>query len=369
MMTLEQIAEAAHKDGIRVVILSDHDLQRWTYGIGPLKNFIKRTIDKKSVLKLGPQEYFDHIERINRQHPDVLLIGGVESAPFYYWTGNFFKGTLTLHNWHKHMLVSGLAKPSDYAHLPLVGNKSAFDQYHGDQGDAPYQAVIDYVNKTAPETGLVFWAHPESPNFAQSQHIGSVAIQTPPYPASLEKTFNYTGFAYFQEGDKTVGVPGGIWDKVLEEYCHGNRQKPVWAISELDYRAEGYLNTWFDSFTNILMMNEQDTLTKEQVIDHLRNGQFYCSAKAHDHAGLILDDYGLRNNMLFVRAHAQDNSAQPIKVTIISNGSIVGKFDSETPSDIRFRAPGQAGKKSYYRVEITSTLYGKIITNPVFCNR
>ena len=277
-MSIEQIAETANSKKIKAVIFADHDIMKYDYGIWPLYKIIHKQVVFDSVLRIGPGKYLSEISRVQQKFPDLLLIPGVESSPYYYWSGSALKKNLVLHDWHKHLLLAGLDKPGQYSNLPVLGNENnsgpfdfgiiflmvlmlcagaglfyykksfgiifmgitlvvlieyfpykslPYNQYNGNQGEKPYQTVINYVNKTAPGTGMVFWAHPESPNYDKVFNTGIVSIQTRKYAESLLYTDGYTGFAYFQEGNKSVGRQGGIWDKVLNEYCNGARKSPV----------------------------------------------------------------------------------------------------------------------------------------------
>ncbi|OQW98996.1 MAG: hypothetical protein BWK74_03250 [Desulfobacteraceae bacterium A6] len=67
---------------------------------------------------------------------------------------------------------------------------SPFDQYHGDQGMAPYQLLVDYVNERG---GLTFWNYPETKSGIGRK--GPIRVDTPPHPEVLEESDGYTGFA------------------------------------------------------------------------------------------------------------------------------------------------------------------------------
>lgn len=368
VLSLEQLAERARTSGVRVVITADHDRQQCAYGIGPLRRWLNKSYRARSVTAAGARAYFSHIERVNEKHPDVLLIGGVETTPLYWWEGSLFKKDLTLRDWHKHMVITGLPTPEAYECLPLVGNGSRFDQYHGSQGEKPYQAIIDYVNRHAPETGIVFWAHPEAPDYARPVRHGRIFLHTSPYAASLRGTHDYTGFSLFQEGNKTVGTVGGLWDQMLTDYCRGARDKPVWAAAELDFRDDGYLNTWMDSFTNTLMLDMRERVTPSTVFRALRAGRFYCTATPRGRAPIVLDSYALRRGHLSLRVRTRDNSRTAVTVTLIREGTVIAERTAQTPASVRFPAPPRADRKTWYRVVITTPERGAIITNPLFAD-
>jgi hypothetical protein len=60
------------------------------------------------------------IVRVNKTQNDVLVIPGVQSSPFYFWTGSSFKGDLTAHGYRKELLLVGMQSAEDYRGLPLI---------------------------------------------------------------------------------------------------------------------------------------------------------------------------------------------------------------------------------------------------------
>jgi len=487
--SLEEIATLAKEKGIKVVIFSDHNLMRWEYGLWPLQNILKKRIEKNSVLRFGAEKYLQEIEKIQKKYPEILLLPGVESAPFYYWSGKHFKHHLTLHNWHKHMLITGLNSVEDYENLPLVSNPNAgmwgllksifllwpillvifgiwpmikqrtkkiqfgkqvflvhsrmpklfgaffvvigllflannypykylsYDQYHGDKGVEPYQNLINYVNTKG---GVIFWAHPEAPNWEKGQEVDGIAVQTPTYENDLLRSENYTGFAVLYEGYKKVGIPGGIWDQILNQYCRGTKEKPIWAIGELDYKSEGYLGTYLDSIQNILLIptnlqeSKQETQINtniKEVLDCLRKGKFYVLQKAKD-SELVLEKFEIETGEGIALMGEEIRGREPpkirikikngskekslVKINLIRGGEIIKTFEQNSPrtfaqdssatyglDEHRLPTFSQAkvrGKpleieyidrnipagKNYYRLDITGPQGEKIISNPIF---
>jgi len=123
--SIPEISQIARLNNIKVVIFTDRDLMRWEYGIWPLRNIIKKTVESSSVFKYGISRYLNEIRKAQERNPDLVLISGVESAPFYYWQGSPFDNSLKMYNWHKHILVIGLEKAADYRDLPVIGNREA----------------------------------------------------------------------------------------------------------------------------------------------------------------------------------------------------------------------------------------------------
>ena len=125
-LTLDELVVKSKESNLDIVFFTDNALRRIKYGIYPLSNILSYTYEERSVLKIGPEKYLSEINYLRNKYPDMVLIPGVEAGAFYYWTGNYFKSKeMTLHGWHKHMLILGLEKAEDYRKLPLLSNKMA----------------------------------------------------------------------------------------------------------------------------------------------------------------------------------------------------------------------------------------------------
>ena len=120
--SLSEIAEAARKGNIRIIIATDGFLNRWQYGMWPLRNIIKKTVETKSVTKFGIWRYLNRIKSAQMTNPDMILVSSVEVSPFYYWDGSPFGNRFNIRDWHRHLLVIGLDSVIDYRNLPVVGN-------------------------------------------------------------------------------------------------------------------------------------------------------------------------------------------------------------------------------------------------------
>ena len=439
--SIAEILEIAKQSGIKIIILADHDVVKWEYGLWPLRKIIKKTVEGNSIFTYGIERYLQEIEDAQKKNPDLVLIPAVESAPFYYWSGSPFKNNLKLHSWHKHILVIGLEKAEDYNNLPSVSNESSthigfriwmlwpiltllagvfclrkrkfkykdlqdrqlgpyslkwrifgiaviilsllflfnnypfteskYDQYHGEQGVGPYQNLIDYINSKG---GLAFWAHPEA---QYKRRIGKVEVETLEYSEYLLDTNDYSGFAVFTEGYK-IGRPGGIWDRILNQYCLGKRKSPVWAISELDFDAAGNLSTYMMDIRTIILVPR---LTKTAVLEALKNGKMYA---VRGKPGLVLDNFVIHdslsdingtmgdsielsgNPILKISGHFPDKLSKPVKINLIKNGSVIKRFELTSPFKIDYQDDySDKDRKIYYRLQIQYS-GGSLVTNPVF---
>lgn len=159
---MPNIAAAAKGSGISVVMITDRDSMKWEYGLWPLRKIFKKTVSHSSIFTYPIKRYLDYIEQIQKKFPEVILIPGTESAPFYYWQGSAVESValeqeeaankgvkelrrkvnqqkasgkraqssknLKMYNWHKHILALGLEDESDYRNLPVIGNPRGLKQ-------------------------------------------------------------------------------------------------------------------------------------------------------------------------------------------------------------------------------------------------
>ncbi len=120
--TLDFLIKLAKKRGFNVLFITDHDREVLEYGIWPFQNILKKKVEEASINKGGPENYLNMIRSASQRHPEMILIPGAESSPFYYWKGHYFKKNLTVCDWEKHFLILGLEKPEDYKELPILHN-------------------------------------------------------------------------------------------------------------------------------------------------------------------------------------------------------------------------------------------------------
>jgi hypothetical protein len=430
----ELVSMAEDKD-LEVLILTDHDRVVMEYGLLPFRNLIKKREERKSVLQAGPQNYLAEIERLNRQQQSVLIVPGIQSSPFYYWSGNPFGKGLTAHDFRKELLIVGLASPDDYYQLPSVHGRastlyvkdlmprflvfvvafllstylifqnkkwriggivmaifsialmanhhpfksSRFDPYHGDQGAAPFQDVIDYAH---PRGGLVFWAHPESNYSKNGVQMGPVKLMTAHYPEALIESRNYTGFAALY-GDNISATKAGMhWDRVLNEYCEGNRAKPAWGISGADFHGEEK-GVDLDTFQTVFLVAKRG---RQEILKALERGRIYAVRKAGGFR-LSLDQFQVVDAKTEIRATmgeeirlnsspvvegrlaATDGGHYGVAISIIRGGNPIWSFEGETPLDFKFVDHLKWSGKTFYRLDVSGKAAGKLLSNPIFVVR
>lgn len=102
---------------------------------------------------------------------------------------------------------------------------------------------------------------------------------------------HYTGFGIIYEGLKKIGVPGGIWDKILSEYMDGQREKPIWAMGEIDYHHEGEAGgKRIEEVRTVFLLKEFNT---RSVIEAMKLGKMYAMSRTKEQF-LSLDEFTLQ---------------------------------------------------------------------------
>jgi len=425
---VETLVRMAKGRGFEVLVINDHDRVAMEYGLPPFRNIVKKRVELNSINKQGAKAYLDSIGKVRKKFPDMILIPGSESAAFYYWTGSYFEKNLTAHNHEKRILTIGMDKPEDYENLPVLHNgansvytravlpgillflcsivvsiflirwrgfyritgviilvlslafiadsipsrSSPFDQYHGDQGIAPYQLLVDYVNSRG---GLTFWNYPETNSGIRD--VGPIRVNTPPYPEVLEESEGYAGFAALYGDNITVTEPGNAWDRVLNAYCQGLRRSPVWGISTSDYHDES--GGKLGDFPTVFLLREK---SRKGVLDALQKGKMYAcqgsypqfvrldefSVASPDGAnkGVSGDEIILKDSpRIRISLSAAETSENKIKVRLIRSGELIQTFEGTLPMQIDYDDKYyQPGKKIYYRMDVSG--YGLLVSNPIF---
>lgn len=414
-----QIVDIAKQNKIDCVILNDHFLQKVEFGLWPVRQIVKKTVDLPSVMRLGVDRYLYEIYHYNSVQKDVIVLPGLEVTPHYFFSVD--EGSLVINNLHKHILVIGLDKKDIYFKMPVVGNEvnirkvnikslwpilgiflsitlkskvlfiiffiallnnfpfleKKYNQYKNFK-EAPYQELIDYINRCSSDY-ITIWAHPEATNYEEKKLIKKfknlkVFTQTKPYYDSLIKTFDYDGFSIFAEGYRKIGYPEGVWDKLLVDYCEAKRKKPVWCYAEVDF---GETDDFIYSRKNILFLKEKNP---NSILYGLKNGNFY--AVYRDATGeLILSDFKICNRpVIFGNRYRfeedilnfefsvsfSNNYKKSLEILIIKDGKILYRFENVvTPQKVVF-SDKVSKKLSYYRIWVESNYPHMIATNPVF---
>jgi hypothetical protein len=120
---LEELVQMAERQGIAALLLAENYLLRVEYGLPPFRALTRLAYEERGVLDVGLDRYLARVAEVQRTHPRVLLLPGVEVVPHYHWTVSPGELTFRLHNTQKNLLVFGLTEPAALATLPVIGNR------------------------------------------------------------------------------------------------------------------------------------------------------------------------------------------------------------------------------------------------------
>lgn len=365
----EDLVTIARLRGFRVLFFNDHHTIKLSYGIRPFRNLLKYSKEYPSIMTHGPQAYLDEIARLSKLYPDMILVPGAILSPFYYWSGSWFSGDLTVHNYDRKILAFNLTKAEHYERLPK------FTPYEGDLGIAPFQEMINAIHERG---GFAFWNYPEQRSGVRKH--GPVNVSTMPYPEVIQESKNYAGFAAIYGDRITVTDPGKRWDRTLTEYCEGKREKPVWGISTADFHEDGRLGLKLGAFPTTFLVRE---FSKTAILDALRQGRMYCSRgdgkswpqldrfdvlgpEGHKaHMGETLTTAGFP--LIRFRVSYRGDEKVPMTIHLVRGGTLLRTVDGETPLEFELLDQGAPpGQMTYYRL-VDSVKH--LTSNPIFVRR
>lgn len=349
--SIQELMTQAEVRGLDGLIFGDHDRKSIQYGVPYLERVLRIKMDSPSLLSNGAATFLSEINQLDQSDDTVVLVPGVESAPFYYWQGNPLDGNLVAHNWDKHLLVVGLPSSLDYDEIPTLNSSfttrylkdnlfiflifvvstivglrgfmgkswrgayllfalvmalfaanthpfksSPFDPYR-DWGVEPYQHLIDYANSKG---AMVFWNHLETPVAEKIDNsLFDVHTRTERHPADLLVTRGYTGFQAMNETPVTAVDPGREWDQVLRMYLIGAREKPVWGYGANDFHCEATGPNKLGAVRTVLLAKQKN---RASVLEALRAGRMYAVKHKQDPLRLSLDTFELVDSATGQRA-------------------------------------------------------------------
>lgn len=427
--TVEELVQMARSRGFKILFINDHDRLALSYGVPPFRKIFRYKKKFPSIMTHGPEKFLEEISRISEKYPDMIIIPGCETSAYYYWTGSWFKKDLTVNEYDRRILIMNFDNPDDYNLIPNLHNKlsfkytkkllpwsiifivsifigfmllkwqrgfspligillivfsilaiinynpfrsSLFNPYAGDQGIAPYQEVIDYVNQKG---GLCFWNYIEQ--MSGIRKYGPINVNTPPYPQVLYQSRNYTGFSAIYGDNITATDPGKEWDRVLNEYCRGERAKPAWGISTADFHEDGGMGEKLGNFPTTFLLKE---FSRKGVLEAMEKGRMYCS-RGDSRVWPRLDSFnvfGKDDRKAFMgetlttahfptikfRVSYNSEKQTPINLLLIRGGKLIHTFKGETPMEVEYvdeEAP--PGEMTYYRLMDTRK---HLTSNPIF---
>ncbi|MBW1999576.1 MAG: hypothetical protein JRJ29_16650 [Deltaproteobacteria bacterium] len=425
---IEELVRIARSRGFKVLFINDHDRISVSYGLPPFRRIVKYTREYPSIATHGTEKYLNAIRVAAAKYRDTIIIPGCITSPFYYWTGSWVRGNLTLREYDRKMLILNFEKPEDYEGIPSIGNDfslrytktllpgvglflvplvigviflkwkgryrlmgiaiiiisalaiidynpfrgSLYHPYAGDQGIGPYQELINYVRERG---GYSFWNYPEQRSGIRRQ--GPIRVSTPPYPQVIHESQDYTGFAAIYGDRITLIDPGREWDRVLNEFCAGERRRAPWAISTADFHEEGRWGLKLGAYPTTFLVRE---FSKKAILEALEKGRMYCSRSDGrkwprlDYFHVSSTDSGRAymgetlnassSPLIKFKVSYYPETPAPITILLIRGGELVETFTGRAPLEIEYVDRSVTpGKMTFYRI-----MDGKkhLTSNPIF---
>ena len=265
-----------------------------------------------------------------------------------------------------------------------------FDQYHS-YGTLPYQTVIDYVKVYSKQGKCgIFWSAPEA---AMEDRIAGVKLITYPYLDDVVNTDGHNGFAGIYGDAYSAQKPGEEWDKMLMEYCAGERNVRPVVIGELDYHGK------MRRIDMIQTVVKAKSNRKDEIVKAICNGCSYAYLNdghwtfafeelslqcGHLMAGAgetlslnsesspalrIKGSFSLKDSHSIEKGRASNLGKVDCKLTVVSSGKKIYEknisslnIDLTIPMDLKVNAKG----KGYLRVMLEEKTGMKIFLNPFF---
>ena len=426
--SMEEIVILARSRGFKVIFFNDHERVALSYGLPPFRTVFRYKEELPSIMTHGPENYLAEIARLSEQYPDMILVPGCITSPFYYWTGSWLKGDLTVQQYDRKMLILDLDRPEQYGSIPAVGNdltfrytallfprfllflipfligllllawkgagrkpgiiiavvsliamvdynpfrSSIYTPYHGSQGIAPFQEVIDYVRE---QGKFCFWNYPEQRSGVRKH--GPIFLNTPPFPEVLEQSFDYTGFAAIYGDRITVTDPGHEWDRTLSEYCSGVRLSPPWGISTADFHEDGRWGLKLGAYPTTFLVKE---ISKKAVLEALGKGRMYCS-RGDGNVWPLIDYFAVSNQegerafmgetlttssppVVRFRVSMNSGQEQPMSLFLIRGGTLIKTFGLQTPIEVEYvDSEAPRDETTFYRLMDRNK---NLTSNPIF---
>jgi hypothetical protein len=245
-----------------------------------------------------------------------------------------------------------------------------------DYGMAPYQAVIDHVERLG---GAAVWSFPEAPDMGE-RRVGplQVAWRTEPYPDDLLRTARYTAFGGLYEQPVRAVEPGGVWDRLLAQYAAGERSRPAWAVGEAGFHGIS-AGKRLGNVQTVFLVEER---TEAAVLGALRRGRLYAVQRGAE-TELVLREFSIAapgavatlSDALRVPAgtplevriaiSASGGAVLPVRLTLVKNGAVVEAWAGQTPFQT-VRRESTDGRPAVYRLDVRSTAPHRLLTSPIF---
>ncbi len=257
------------------------------------------------------------------------------------------------------------------------------------------QSIINHVESAE---GIVAWAHPEAQwerrvrskdtragallsKAAANMNFTAVAYAEPHQEMLLE-TSGFTAFAALNEGYEKTARPGGLWDAALADYSAGDREKPFWALGEVDF----YGNEARKRLDSVLTVVLAESFTSDSVIAAINAGRMYVTttapggslrmpeffASGAGNETAVSGETLISDGRVLVSAVIDSVPARGAQVSasVIRNGEVAKVFRGAAPLRIVYEAePVPGADAEYFRVEAEGSRGMRLISNPIFISR
>lgn len=366
--TARQVLQEAQRLGLDGVVFADSLIERWEFGLPPLRRLARRVIEHPSVLRWGAASYLQHLDDVAAKFPQLIVLPGVTVSPFYRWTDvPLFRGG-RLESWHRQLLIFGVDDPRVLSDLPVVSNAYAswrvalrhpwrlwplllvlagvvgwrrrprgartrwgsllvllvgllllgnaeprrtteFHPYQPDPGPRPYQEVIDYIIHHG---GVAVWLHPA---LTSEGAFGGVPVVTSPSPELLLQTHGYLGVGVNYWSEIKPLAPGREWDQVLLAYCQGKRPQPVWVLGEIGFHDPSR------PLNMVQTIVYAGARTPAAILDAMRRGRMYAQFNAGDTPVVSLTAYAVADATTQQRAGMGETLQNAGQIHLVLSGT------------------------------------------------
>lgn len=344
-LSLEALAVRAEQQGLDAIVLSDNFSLEYEYGLQPLPGLVKKTVGYPSVLSYGVERYLTEIQSVQARHPQLVIVPGVEVAPYYYWTGSLRRGDLTMRDAQRNLLVLGLTKAEDFRALPARGNPASFtvdgaslvnaaplllavpalflwkpiggarrtvaacclvlavatlvnawplgtppfSSYESQLGYRPYQALVEVANQRG---AVVLWSMTEARDLQSHAFgpLGTVTVRTDAHPEALALTSGYAGFGGLYQDTRTITAAGGLWDQLIQAHRGTALSVVPTMIGEIAFHGLADKGKDLDRVVTTVFAKERSVAG---VLDAIRSGHAYAAAEGDHRVMLTLDELSL----------------------------------------------------------------------------
>jgi len=178
--SVQELMAQAEARGLDGLLFGDHDRKSIQYGIPYAERILRIKMDSPSLLDNGAATYLSEINQNDKTDDTLVLVPGVESAPFYYWTGNPLDKNLVAHNWDKHLLIIDLPNSRDYEELPTLN--SSFTTRYLEEGYLPF--LVFCVGVLIGLYGFFMGKRRRGISFIFALVMGLLAANTHPFKSS-----------------------------------------------------------------------------------------------------------------------------------------------------------------------------------------